>query len=124
MSQGFYSIRRHRISRRSEFAGLYAQGKSASFKNLKIRYLPADDGEVRFAFVLNRKTGNAVRRNRLRRIMRAVMNQQLKSFKQPVHFLMHYFPLRKQDNESASHSDADTLAVDCVQLLNKAGLLC
>ena len=63
-----------RLRRRSDFAMVFEHGTYLSSDQLALRYLRrSDDGPSRFGFVIPRKVGGAVVRNRLRRRLRAIL---------------------------------------------------
>lgn len=54
------------------------KGRSGGSKHLSLRLRPAHHGEVRVAFVVSRKVGKAVLRNRLRRRLREGLREMLR----------------------------------------------
>lgn len=117
MSLSKFSIRTHRVSSKSDFALLYKQGKIRSYKNLRVRHIKADSENVRCAFVISKKVGNAVFRNRIRRIMREFIFTNCKEFKHNTLMLIQYYPTDK------NLFSKDILRKDVQTLLNKAELL-
>lgn len=65
-----FSLRAHRLSNRSDFEKIAAQGKIVKAGLLSLKYIPSPDDSSRLAFVVRKKSGNAVFRNRVRRILR------------------------------------------------------
>ncbi len=66
-----YRFRREeRLKRARDIAKAFAQGKKASCSGAKLFYIENGSGKNRIAFTFARKYGNAVRRNRSRRISR------------------------------------------------------
>ena len=117
MSESIFSIQAHRISRKSDFTMLYTQGKRCNYKNLKVRHLKSDGDSLGCAFVISRKVGNAIFRNKLRRIMRDFIFQNQDSIENNAMILIQYFPKdRKLFNKTE-------LRQDICKLLTKAGLL-
>jgi len=62
--------RRLRLRRRSEFERLFREGKRAGDGRLDLWALPNDLKHSRFGLVVGRRHGNAVRRNRIKRVLR------------------------------------------------------
>jgi len=63
-----------RLRRRSDFAMVFERGAYHSSDQLALRYLRrSDDGPSRFGFVIPRRVGGAVVRNRLRRRLKATL---------------------------------------------------
>ena len=61
---------RLRLRGRSEFRRLFEQGKRAGDHRLQVWAAPNDLECSRFGLVVGRKHGNAVRRNRIKRVLR------------------------------------------------------
>lgn len=64
---------RHRISGTKRHSQIHREGASAANRLLVIRYLANGLDHSRFAFVVSKRVGNAVVRNRLKRRLRAVV---------------------------------------------------
>ena len=72
--------RRNRLSRSRDFEAVYRRGRSVSTRYLVLYSFPrADDAserdEPRFGLAVSRKVGGAVERNRLKRRLRAVLDE-------------------------------------------------
>lgn len=61
---------RYRLRRRSEFEHLMDNGTRAGDHRLQIWALPNNLGHARLGLVVGRQHGNALRRNRIKRILR------------------------------------------------------
>lgn len=64
-------LRRHRISGSKRHSQIHSDGTSAANRLLVIRYLANGLDHCRFAFVVSKRQGNAVVRNRIKRRLRA-----------------------------------------------------
>ena len=62
--------RRHRISGSKRHSQIHSEGASAANRLLVIRYLANGLDHSRFAFVVSKRVGNAVVRNRIKRRLR------------------------------------------------------
>ena len=62
--------RRHRISGSKRHSQIHSEGTSAANRLLVIRFLSNGLDHNRFAFVVSKRLGNAVARNRLKRRLR------------------------------------------------------
>lgn len=62
--------RRLRLRRQREFERLLKAGKRAGDHRLHVWALPNDRKHSRFGLVVGRRHGNAVRRNRIKRVLR------------------------------------------------------
>ena len=62
--------RENRLTKDSEYAAVYSRGKSWANKLLVVRVLPNGLGHSRFGFSVSKRVGNAVVRNRVKRILK------------------------------------------------------
>lgn len=69
--------RRHRLTRSAEFQRVRRQGRSWSQTLLVLLALPNDLPYSRFGFVVSKRIGQAVVRNRTRRLMREATRARL-----------------------------------------------
>ena len=67
-----------RLRHKSHFKGIFDGGRSFPGKYVVIYVLP---GEQKFGFIASKKVGNAVIRNRARRLMREVVRLHFSEFK-------------------------------------------
>ena len=118
-------MQRHlRLRHRRDFARLRQQGQTLQHRLLKISYAPSQLPHHRFGFVVSKRLGNAVQRNKLRRQLREIMRHLNPS-------IVHY-----DDTESscgydmviiarfaASKASYQELLSSIEKLLNQANLL-
>ena len=69
--------RRHRLTRGSDFARVRKQGRSWAHPLVILAADRNEAGQTRFGFVVGRRIGNAVVRNRIRRQLREVVRHHL-----------------------------------------------
>ncbi|MDQ3889632.1 MAG: ribonuclease P protein component [Actinomycetota bacterium] len=71
--------RPNRLSRSRDFEAVYRKGRSVSTRYLTLYWFPREeDGEdapVRLGLAVSRKVGDAVARNRIKRRLRAVLDE-------------------------------------------------
>ncbi len=70
--------RRHRLSRSRDFDAVYRQGRSVSTRYLTLHWFPREDdpeGPPRLGLAVPRSVGNAVTRNRVKRVLREVWRE-------------------------------------------------
>jgi ribonuclease P protein component len=60
-----------------------SKGKRLRLGFLSLKIMPAPDACNRFCFIVKKKNGNAVFRNKCRRILRSVFFKEAKNFKSP-----------------------------------------
>ncbi len=61
---------RARIHTSAEFAAIFAKGKSVAEKALALYWLPGSTGTPRVGFCVGKRMGKAVRRNRIKRLLK------------------------------------------------------
>ena len=61
---------RLRLRRRSEFLRLFRHGRRGGDRRLEVWVLPNDLGYSRLGLIVGRRHGGAVRRNRIKRVLR------------------------------------------------------
>jgi ribonuclease P protein component len=64
-----------RIKKKKDFLFIYKQGKRYRGKYFIFIYLPNNLSSSRMAVVVGKKMGNAVKRNKIKRLMRALFRQ-------------------------------------------------
>ncbi|MDR1812606.1 MAG: ribonuclease P protein component [Candidatus Fibromonas sp.] len=78
------SLKNFRFQSQAAYIAVASKGKRFRFGFLNLRVLPAPDTCNRFCFVVKKKNGNAVFRNRCRRVLRPVFFNEAKNFKSPL----------------------------------------
>ncbi len=63
----------HRLTKPREFSVLYHHGSKEVGKHLVIYYLKKNQAVNRFGFIVSKKVGNAVVRNRIKRKLREIV---------------------------------------------------
>lgn len=58
------------LKKPSEFAKVYKRGKSYADRNIVVYYLPNNTDDLKIGFSISKKVGNAVVRNRVRRLIK------------------------------------------------------
>jgi ribonuclease P protein component len=66
---------RFRLTESRRFSQIHAEGRNAANRLLVIRVLPNDLEWSRFGFVVSKRVGNAVTRNRVKRRLREAIRQ-------------------------------------------------
>ncbi len=91
--------------KKGAIGSLFSRGKCYRDAGFSIRVLPVEEGTSRAGFVIRKKTGNAVKRNFLRRLFRGCFLEVEPSFKKkhwvlfdvyPKPFLIHRKELREK----------------------------
>src|SRR2546427_1180847 len=59
-----------RLKENRQFQSVYRRGRSWSNRHMVLHVLPRPTSEKRFGFVVGKKVGGAVQRNRVRRLLR------------------------------------------------------
>ncbi|HBK02000.1 MAG TPA: ribonuclease P protein component [Clostridiales bacterium] len=77
----------HRLKRRRDFDACFKKGKKAYRKELSMYYLEKPRGEVKIGISVGKKHGNAVTRNRVKRLLRAAYIPLIKKIVKPVNIV-------------------------------------
>ncbi len=87
-----------RIRKKKDFLSLYKKGNRYRGKYFNLIYLSNDLNFSRMAVIASKKIGNAVRRNRIKRLMRALFRRNKKLLKDPLDII---FIAKKEIHESS-----------------------
>jgi ribonuclease P protein component len=108
-------VREKRISRGYEFRNIYQQGKKVTGKYI-IAFVNSNSAELsRFGIVTSKKVGKAVTRNKAKRRLRAIIQQEtvnLKAGFDVVIVVRKYFP----------DASFELIKKDFLKVMGKAGL--
>jgi len=89
-----------------------SKGKKLRIGFLSLKIMPAPDACNRFCFVVKKKSGNAVFRNKCRRVLRSVLFKGAKNFKSPVWIMALVEMNQTNANWEALRRDAGKLMVE------------
>ncbi|MEW5762479.1 MAG: ribonuclease P protein component [Bacillota bacterium] len=85
---GKNSGRLRTLKKKRDFTRVYARGKHKAGRLLVLYGLPSGRPGVRFGFVVGRRIGSAVVRNRVRRILREVCRRHMERFRDGYDFVV------------------------------------
>ena len=74
------------LKKRSEFLYLRKSGSSKHGNYFIINYLFTDVEKIKFGLTVSKKMGNAVKRNYIKRIIRALINKNISSIPKKINF--------------------------------------
>lgn len=69
----------YRLKRKSDFDKLFSEGKKVYSRSLTMLYFPSEDFKIGYS--VSKKHGNAVKRNRIKRLLRASAREAFKDLK-------------------------------------------
>lgn len=69
----------YRLKRKSDFDKLFSKGKKIYSRSLTMLYFPSEDFKIGYS--VSKKHGNAVKRNRIKRLLRASAREAFKDLK-------------------------------------------
>jgi len=69
----------YRLKRKSDFDKLFSKGKKVYSRSLTMLYFPSEDFKIGYS--VSKKHGNAVKRNRIKRLLRASAREAFKDLK-------------------------------------------
>jgi len=77
-------LKNFRFPSKASYSTVASKGKRLKFGVLNLKTLPAPDSYTRFCFIIKKKNGCAVFRNRCRRVLRNIFFNAAKNFKKPL----------------------------------------
>ena len=69
----------YRLKRKSDFDKLFSKGRKVYSRSLTMLYFPSEDFKIGYS--VSKKHGNAVKRNRIKRLLRASAREAFKDLK-------------------------------------------
>ena len=69
----------YRLKRKSDFDKLFSKGKKVYSRSLTMLYFPSEDFKIGYS--VSKKHGNAVKRNRIKRLLRVSAREAFKDLK-------------------------------------------
>ena len=76
------------IKKHEDFSFIIKNGKFIKSNSFVIYYLPSEDNKLYFGIAVSKKLGKAVTRNKVKRIMRMIINNNQKSFKNNYKYII------------------------------------
>ena len=100
-----FSLKAHRLNSRSDFESIATQGKIVKSGYLSLKFIPSPDQSLRLAFVVRKRSGNAVFRNKVKRILRnvAFVDKKLNDF--PIWGSVLFFGNKSNFNAAVLRND-------------------
>lgn len=68
-------LKKERLRRKSEYSRIFKDGTRYRSKHFNLLIAPSEEGIARLGIVVGRKTGNAVVRNRTKRLIREIFRK-------------------------------------------------
>ena len=78
------ALRSYRLPNQPAYRQVAVQGKFVRSPSLSMRWIESPDGSCRFCFLAKKKNGNAVYRNKCRRVLRPLFFGMVPAISRPV----------------------------------------
>jgi ribonuclease P protein component len=78
------SLKKFRFPSKASYSIVASKGERVKFGFLSLKILQSPDARNRFCFIVKKKSGCAVFRNRCRRVLRPIFFNEAKNFKVPL----------------------------------------
>ena len=95
------------LKKEKEFSKVYQKGHKKHTKYVIIIFLKNNLNEKRFRFVASKKTGNAVKRNRIKRLFREVVRLNYNKFKENYDYIIIGKAVLKDNIDSLKYEDME-----------------
>ena len=105
----------YRLKEKSDFARTYKRGRSCA-NNIAAMYVFNKGGHTRIGYSVSKKIGNAVIRNRVKRLLREATRQVLPSIKEGIDVVI----IARSRSKGAKYMEIKTALEN---LFSKAGIL-
>ena len=102
------------IKKQEEFNKIIKTGKFIKSSSIVLYYLPSDDSKIYFGIAVSKKLGNAVIRNKTKRIMRSIIHNNQKSFKNNYKYII----MMRRDCLNNSYKNIEQELLDILGKVN------
>jgi ribonuclease P protein component len=89
------------VTRRKDIENILRNGKRLKGKEITIVYLPNSESHDKYAVLVGRKHGNAVSRNRLKRVLREKIRRELDEKAGPPYYDVLFCPKCTQESRKS-----------------------
>lgn len=107
--------KKERISKKSEFNLIFKNGKKITSKELKTYFIKNNKKQSSFSIVIGKKLGNAIQRNRIKRLIREVYRKNKEYFGIGINWV--FIPKGKWEKIDYYH--AERIILDVVKGIRK-----
>jgi len=105
----FAFSRASRLRLKKEFEAVFAAGRKTVTRNLVAWNSPCDDKEKKIGLMVSKKTGGAVKRNRLKRLLREAFRLTKKELKEGTRLIIYPKAGCAMNNLAQARQELDTL---------------